>query len=198
VSYLVGRALDRCREDLKFLERDTSRLEKVAPPFPRITYDEASAILMRPEAQARMAEAAAPAFVHGNDFGALDETLVTEAFDRPVMVTHWPAAIKAFYMQPDPGDPTRALCVDVLAPEGYGEIIGGSQRIHDHDLLLSRIREHGLPVEAFQWYLDIRKYGTVPHSGFGMGIERCVGWICGIPHLREAIPYPRQIHRLYP
>ncbi len=198
VSYVVGRAIERCPEELKFLERDVSKLEKTAPPFPRITYDEASAILTRPEAQARMKEAGAPAFAHGNDLGALDETILTESFDRPVMVTHWPAAIKAFYMQPDPADPARALCVDVLAPEGYGEIIGGSQRIHDHDLLLSRIREHGLPVEAFQWYLDIRKYGTVPHSGFGMGIERCVGWICGIPHLREAIPYPRQIHRLYP
>jgi asparaginyl-tRNA synthetase len=188
VSYVVGRALDR----------DRSRLEKVVPPFPRITYDEASAILTRPEAQARMAEAGAPAFACGNDLGALDETILTESFDRPVMVTHWPAAIKAFYMQPDPADPTRVLCVDVLAPEGYGEIIGGSQRIHDHDLLLSRIEEHGLPVEPLQWYLDIRKYGTVPHSGFGMGIERCVSWICGIPHLREAIPYPRQIQRLYP
>ena len=198
VSYVVGRALERCPEELKFLERDTAKLAKTVPPFPRITYDEASAILMRPEAQARMKEAGAPEFAHGNDLGALDETILTQSFDRPVMVTHWPAAIKAFYMQPDPADPARALCVDVLAPEGYGEIIGGSQRIHDHDLLLSRIREHGLPVEAFQWYLDIRKYGTVPHSGFGMGIERCVGWICGIPHLREAIPYPRQIHRLYP
>ncbi len=198
VSYVVGRALDRCREELKFLERDTSRLESVAPPFPRLTYDEAAAILSGPEAQRRMAEASAPPFVPGSDFGALDETLLTETRDRPVMVTHWPAAIKAFYMQPDPGDPGRALCVDLLAPEGYGEIIGGSQRIHDHDLLLRRIEEHGLPRESFQWYLDIRRYGTVPHSGFGMGIERCVTWICGISHLREAIPYPRQIHRLYP
>jgi asparaginyl-tRNA synthetase len=198
VSYLVERALDRCREELKFLERDVARLEKVAPPFPRITYAEAADLLSRPEAQAKMVEADAPAFVPGNDFGALDETILTEGFDRPVMVTHWPAAIKAFYMQPDPEDPSLALCVDVLAPEGYGEIIGGSERIHDHDLLLARIKEHGLPVEAFQWYLDIRKYGTVPHSGFGMGIERFVAWISGIPHLREAIPYPRQIHRLYP
>ncbi len=198
VAYVVGRALERCPEELKFLERDTSKLEKISAPFPRLTYDEAAAILTRPEAQARMREAGAPEFVQGNDLGALDETILTESFDRPVMVTHWPAAIKAFYMQPDAKDPSRALCVDVLAPEGYGEIIGGSQRIHDHDLLLSRIREHDLPVEAFQWYLDIRKYGTVPHSGFGMGIERCVSWICGIPHLREAIPYPRQIHRLYP
>ena len=114
------------------------------------------------------------------------------------MVTHWPAEIKAFYMQPDADDPGKALCVDMLAPEGYGEIIGGSQRIHDHDLLLSRIEQHELPVEAFRWYLDIRRHGTVPHSGFGMGIERTVTWLCGISHLRETIPYPRQIHRLYP
>jgi len=198
VVYVVGRALDRCAEELKFLERDTSRLASVQGPFPRLTYDAAADILMSESSQARMREAGAPAFERGNDFGGFDETLLTERFDRPVMVTHWPADIKAFYMQPDPADPTRALAVDVLAPEGYGEIIGGSQRIHDHDLLLSRIREHDLPVEAFQWYLDIRRYGTVPHSGFGMGIERCVTWICGIPHLREAIPYPRQIHRLYP
>jgi len=122
----------------------------------------------------------------------------TKRFKRPVMVTHWPADIKAFYMQPDAVDPTKALCVDVLAPEGYGEIIGGSQRIHDHDLLLRRIEAHGLPVSAFQWYLDIRRYGTVPHAGFGMGIERCITWITGLPHLREAVPYPRQINRLYP
>jgi asparaginyl-tRNA synthetase len=198
ISYVVGRALDRCRESLKILERDTTLLEKAVPPFPRITYDEAGKILTTPRAQAKMAQAGAPAFVHGNDFGSFDETLLTQQFDRPVMVTHWPAEIKAFYMQPDPADPKRALCVDVLAPEGYGEIIGGSQRIHDHDLLLQRIKEHDLPVAAFQWYLDIRKYGTVPHSGFGMGIERCVTWITGLPHLREAVPYPRQINRLYP
>jgi asparaginyl-tRNA synthetase len=198
VSYVVARALDRCKEDLKILERDTTLLRKVVPPFPKITYDEAAKILATTEAQAQMAEAGAPAFAHGNDFGAFDETLLTRQFDRPVMVTHWPAAIKAFYMQPDAVDPSKALCVDVLAPEGYGEIIGGSQRIHDHDLLLKRIQDHGLPVSAFQWYLDIRKYGTVPHSGFGMGIERCVTWITGLAHLREAIPYPRQINRIYP
>jgi asparaginyl-tRNA synthetase len=198
VSYVVGRALDRCAEDLKVLERDVTKLESVVPPFPRLTYDRAAEILLAPESQAAMREAGAPAFTHGSDLGGFDETLLTRRFDRPVMVTHWPAEIKAFYMQPDADDPTKALCVDVLAPEGYGEIIGGSQRVHDHDLLLERIRGHALPVEAFQWYLDIRKYGTVPHSGFGMGIERCVTWICGISHLREAIPYPRQIHRLYP
>ena len=198
LSAIVARVLDRCREDLRVLERDVSRLERVTPPFPRMTYDEASKILTSAESQAKMSEAGAPPFVAGNDFGGFDETILTQGFDKPVMVTHWPAEIKAFYMQPDPQDPTKALCVDVLAPEGYGEIIGGSQRIHDHDLLLRRIQEHGLPVEAFQWYLDIRKFGTVPHSGFGMGIERCVAWLSGVPHLREAIPYPRQIHRLYP
>ncbi len=198
VCYVVGRALDRCREDLRFLERDTAKLESILPPFPRLRYDQAEEILLRSESRLRMEQAGAPLFEAGNDFGAFDETLLTEPFDRPVMVTHWPASIKAFYMQPDSEDPSKALCVDVLAPEGYGEIIGGSQRVHDHDLLLSRIREHGLPVEAFQWYLDIRRFGTVPHSGFGMGIERCVSWISGIQHLRDAIPYPRQIHRLYP
>lgn len=169
VTYVVGRALDRCKESLKVLERDTTQLEKVVAPFPRITYDDASKILSTAEAQAKMTQAGAPTFTHGSDFGSYDETLLTQEFDRPVMITHWPADIKAFYMQPDPNDPGKALCVDVLAPEGYGEIIGGSQRIHDHDLLLKRIEEHGLPVSAFQWYLDIRKYGTVPHAGFGMG-----------------------------
>jgi len=198
ISYVVGRALDRCKEELKVLERDTRLLEKVVPPFPRIRYDEAAKILASPEAQKSMSESGAPAFTYGNDFGAFDETLLTQRFETPVMVTHWPAEIKSFYMQPSPDDPTKALGVDVLAPEGYGEIIGGSQRIHDHDLLLERIHQHGLPVAAFQWYLDIRKYGTVPHSGFGMGIERCVSWITGLQHLREAIPYPRQINRIYP
>ena len=198
VSYVVGRVLERCREELNTLERDTTKLEKVQPPFPRITYDQAVKILTRPDSQEKMKEAGAPLFARNSDFGAFDETLLTEEFDRPVMVTHWPLDLKAFYMQPDPNDPATALCVDVLAPEGYGEIIGGSQRIHDHGLMMQRITEHGLPMESFQWYLEIRKYGSVPHSGFGMGIERCVTWICGIPHLREAIPYPRQIHRLYP
>jgi len=198
VATLVGRVIERCPTELKTLERDVTRLEKVVRPFHRLTYDEAAAILAKPENQARMREQNAPPFARGNDFGGFDETLLTEAFDRPVMVTHWPAEIKAFYMQPDPNDPAKALCVDVLAPEGYGEIIGGSQRIHDHDLLMQRIREHGLPVEAFQWYLDVRKYGTVPHAGFGMGIERFVAWVAGIHHLREAIPYPRTLNRLYP
>ncbi len=198
VTALVARVLDRNREDLKILERDVAHLEKVVKPFPRMTYDQASEELLKPEVAARAAEQGAPAFQKGSDFGGFDETVLTESRDRPVMVTHYPTDIKAFYMQPDPADPTRALCVDVLAPEGYGEIIGGSQRIHDHDLLLERIRQHQLPEEAFKWYLEIRKYGTVPHAGFGMGIERVVSWLGGVRHLREAIPYPRMLHRLYP
>jgi len=198
VSQVVGRVVERCKEPLARLERDLSKLETVQAPFPRLTYDEAAEILVAPEAQSEMRDAGAPLFEKGKDFGGFDETYLTRRFDRPVMVTHWPAEIKAFYMQPAADDPSKALCVDMLAPEGYGEIIGGSQRIHDHDLLLLRIQEHELPVDAFQWYLDVRKYGTVPHSGFGMGLERFVTWICGISHLRETIPYPRQIHRLYP
>jgi len=195
---LVARALDRCRAELATLERDITRLESVRRPFPHLTYDEAAAILMRPEVRARARTQDAPPFEPGSDFGGFDETVLTETLERPMMITHYPATIKAFYMQPDPQAPDRALCVDVLAPEGYGEIIGGSQRIHDHDLLLQRIGEHKLPVEAFRWYLDIRKYGSVPHAGFGMGIERFVAWIAGIHHLREAIPYPRTLNRLYP
>jgi asparaginyl-tRNA synthetase len=198
VSTLLARVLDRCGEELKILERDTAKLEAVVPPFPRLTYDEAAEILTRPDNQAKMKDADAPLFVHGSDFGAFDESVLTSGFDKPVMVTHWPVDIKSFYMQPDPAQPDKALCVDMLAPEGYGEIIGGSQRMHDHDQLAQQIKSHDLPMDAFKWYLDIRKYGTVPHSGFGMGIERFVTWACGIPHLREAIPYPRQIHRLYP
>ena len=137
-------------------------------------------------------------FEYGNDFGSPDETWLSSQFDRPVMVHRYPANVKAFYMQPDPQDPTFAMCVDVLAPEGYGEIIGGSQRMASHDLLVQRIREHNLPEEAFKWYLDLRKYGSVPHSGFGMGIERAVAWICGLEHVRETIAFPRMLHRLYP
>ena len=198
ISYLVARVLDRNREDLQALERDTSKLQSIVKPFHRMTYEEAAKMLSDPAVARRAAEQGAPPFVPGNDFGVFDETVLTENVDRPVMVTHYPAEIKAFYMQPDPDNPSRALCVDVLAPEGYGEIIGGSQRIHDHDLLLTRIREHTLPEEAFKWYLEIRKYGTVPHAGFGMGIERVVSWLGGVRHLREAIPYPRMLHRLYP
>ena len=188
IEYIVGRALERCTEELKSLERDTTRLEKVTRPFPRITYREAVETL-----QGKGIEVS-----YGDDFGGDQETILAEAFDKPVMVSKYPAKIKAFYMEPDPEDPELVLALDVLAPEGYGEIIGGSQRIHDHDLLLSRIKEHDLPVEAFQWYLDLRKYGTFPHSGFGMGIERCVAWITGSAHLRECIPYPRMLNRIYP
>jgi len=198
LGYVVGRALERCGPELAFLERDVKKLASVQAPFPRLSYDEASRILTSPESREKMRAAGAPVFEHGSDLGAFDETILTERYDRPVMVTEWPVAVKAFYMQPDPADPTKALAVDVLAPEGYGEIIGGSQRIHDHDLLLQRIQEHKLPVEKFQWYLDVRKYGTFPHSGFGMGIERCVAWISGVPHLRETIPYPRMLNRIYP
>ncbi len=188
VESIVARALDRCQEELKTLERDVSKLENVRRPFPRIPYREAIEILAKKGMDVKF----------GDDLGGDEETALAESFDRPVMVSGYPAAIKAFYMQPDPNDPETALALDMLAPEGYGEIIGGSQRIHDHDLLLQRIQEHDLPVEAFQWYLDVRKYGTFPHSGFGMGIERCVSWICGIKHLREAIPYPRMLNRIYP
>ncbi|HVR44725.1 MAG TPA: asparagine--tRNA ligase [Thermoanaerobaculia bacterium] len=188
VEYVVQRALERCGEELKVLERDLAKLESVRTPFPRITYRDAIGIL---------GDKGLPV-EFGADLGGDEETVLAEAFDRPVIVSRYPAAIKAFYMQPDPEDPSLALGMDVLAPEGYGEIIGGSQRIHDHDLLLQRIREHDLPVEAFQWYLDLRKYGTFPHSGFGMGIERVVAWISGVKHLRECIPYPRMLNRIYP
>jgi asparaginyl-tRNA synthetase len=188
VSSVVARVLDRRARELKMLERDTSKLEAVQAPFPRITYDEAAKILT---------DKGLP-FQFGTDLGGTDETVLSEGFDRPVCVTHYPAAVKAFYMKPDADRPDRALCVDVLAPEGYGEIIGGGQRLDDYELLLQRIKEHDLPPEAFEWYLDLRRYGTVPHGGFGMGIERVVTWICGLDHLRETIPYPRMLYRLYP
>jgi asparaginyl-tRNA synthetase len=191
VVYLVGRVLDRAKEELKILERDTAKLEAVVPPFPRITYTQAVEIL----------NAEGNPIQWGDDFGADEETIVAGKFDRPVMVTHFPAAFKAFYMQPAPdSEPGRetVLGLDVIAPEGYGEIIGGSQRIHDHELLLERIRHHNLPIEAFQWYLDVRKYGPFPHSGFGMGIERFVAWMSGVSHLRETIPYPRMLYKIYP
>jgi asparaginyl-tRNA synthetase len=188
VVYLAGRVLDRNREELKILERDTSKIEKVLPPFPRITYTEAIDILQK----------AGNPIKWGDDFGGDEETILASQHDRPVMVTKFPASFKAFYMQPDPENPDVVLGLDLLAPEGYGEIIGGSQRIHDHDLLLQRIQQHNLPVEAFQWYLDVRKYGAFPHSGFGMGIERFVAWMCGLSHLRETIPYPRLLYKIYP
>jgi asparaginyl-tRNA synthetase len=188
VEYIVGRAVERCAEELKTLERDVTRLENVRRPFPRISYREAIELLKTKGMEAKF----------GDDFGGDEETVIANSFDRPVMISRYPVEIKAFYMQPAPDDPSVALGLDMIAPEGYGEIIGGSQRIHDHDLLLQRIQEHNLPVEAFQWYLDVRKYGTFPHSGFGMGIERVVAWISGVPHLRETIPYPRMLNRIYP
>jgi asparaginyl-tRNA synthetase len=185
---VVARVLDKRREELKRLERDVSRLERVQPPFPRISYDEAVRILH---------EKGLP-IEWGGDFGGPDETALSEHFDRPVAVHRYPSAVKAFYMKPDPARPEVALCVDVLAPEGYGEIIGGGQRLDDYDLLLQRIKEHDLPQEAFEWYLDLRRYGSVPHAGFGMGIERLVAWICRLEHIRESIPYARMLYRLYP
>jgi asparaginyl-tRNA synthetase len=188
VTSVVARVLDRRGSELKVLERDTAKLVSVKAPFPRLHYDEAARILH---------DKGVP-FQVGGDLGGTDETVLSEQFDRPVCVTHYPAAIKAFYMKPDPAQPDRALCVDVLAPEGYGEIIGGGQRLDDYDLLIQRIKEHNLPQEAFEWYLDLRRFGSVPHGGFGMGIERVVTWICGLDHLRESIPYPRMLYRLYP
>ena len=188
VVYLVGRVLDRCQEELKMLERDCSVLEAVQSPFPKIRYTEALDILAENGKELE----------YGDDFGAEEETLLASSFESPVMITHFPASAKAFYMQPDAEDPELALALDVLAPEGYGEIIGGSQRIHDLELLSRRIDEHQLPREAFQWYLDIRQYGTFPHSGFGMGLERFVAWVAKLPHLRETIPYPRMLNKIYP
>lgn len=194
VSAIVARVLERRRDDLQTLERDTTLLERVAPPFPRITYDQAIELIAAHQGEV---EGADP-LPWGEDFGAPHETLIASKFDRPVFVERFPSAVKAFYMQPDPNRPEVALCADLLAPEGYGEIIGGSQRIHDPVLLEQRIREHGLRIEDYEWYLDLRRHGTVPHSGFGMGIERVVAWITGTRHIRETIPFPRQLYRIYP
>ena len=180
--------LERRREELKVLERDLSKLEKIAPPFPRVSYDEAVKIAQQQGAELQW----------GSDFGGGDETTISQQFDKPVMVHRYPSAIKAFYMEPDPNRPEVALCLDVLAPEGYGEIIGGGQRTSSYELLIQRIKEHDLPREVFEWYLDLRKFGSVPHAGFGMGIERAVTWICGLEHVRETIPFPRMLYRLNP
>jgi asparaginyl-tRNA synthetase len=185
---VVGRVLDRRQRELKSLQRDTTKLEAVKKPFPRVSYDEAVKLL----------QAKGLPIEWGGDFGGPDETALSEHYDRPVIVHRYPAAVKAFYMKPDPGRPELALGVDVLAPEGYGEIVGGGERLADLDLLLQRIREHDLPQAAFEWYLDLRRYGSVPHGGFGMGIERVVAWICKLEHVRETIPYPRMLYRLYP
>jgi asparaginyl-tRNA synthetase len=188
VVSVVGRVLEKRRRELTVVERDTSKLEAVQKPFPRISYDEA----------VKRLQAKGLPIQWGGDFGGPDETTLSEEYDRPVLVHRYPAAIKAFYMKPDPERADLALGVDMLAPEGYGEIIGGGERLADLDLLLQRIKEHNLPQEAFEWYLDLRRYGTVPHGGFGMGIERVVSWICKLDHVRETIPYPRMLYRLYP
>ncbi len=188
VVSVVARVLETRRQELTIIERDTSKLETVRKPFPRITYDEAVKTL----------QAKGLPIEWGGDFGGPDETTLSEQYDRPVMISRYPSAIKAFYMKPDPLRPELALGVDMLAPEGYGEIIGGGERLADLDLMLQRIKEHGLPQESFEWYLDLRRYGSVPHGGFGMGIERLVAWICKLEHVRETIPYPRMLYRLYP
>jgi asparaginyl-tRNA synthetase len=188
VSHIVQSVLGRRARELDTVGRDTSKLRNVVPPFPRISYDEAIQVLQQSGKSVQW----------GDDFGGDEETVLSNAYDRPVMVHRYPAAIKAFYMQPDAQRPELALGFDVLAPEGYGEIIGGGERIADHDLLLKRLRENHLPEEAFQWYLDLRLYGGVPHAGFGLGLERTVAWICGTEHIREVIPFPRMIYRVYP
>ncbi len=199
ITFIVQSVLRDCGAELKSLGRDLSTLEKVSPPFPRISYDEAAKILIElnenetdPERKELLK------FEWGMDFGAPHETQLTNRFDKPVFVYGYPTAVKAFYMEPWPDRPEVCKSVDLLAPEGYGEICGGSERISDHDLLLKRIHEQKLPEEAFKWYLELRKFGSVPHSGFGMGVERVVGWLCGIEHIREAIPFPRTIKRVYP
>jgi len=188
VACVVQRVLSRRRADLQALQRDVSKLEACTPPFPRLSYDEAVKIL----------KDKGSAIEWGADFGGTDETLLSENFPKPLLVHRYPSQVKAFYMAPDPARPELALCVDVLAPEGYGEIVGGGERLADYDLLVRRIEEAKLPREPFEWYLDLRRYGTVPHSGFGMGIERVVAWVCGLEHVRETIPFPRMLYRLKP
>ena len=188
LAAIVQRVLERRRNELLVLERDVRQLERVLPPFPRITYEEAIGILQKKGNPTKL----------GDDFGGDEETMLSQEFDRPVIVHRYPTALKAFYMQPDRARPDLALCMDVLAPEGYGEIIGGGQRIHDLALLRARLQEHHLPEAAFKWYVDLRQFGSVPHAGFGMGIERAVAWICGLEHVRETIPFPRMLYKLYP
>ena len=194
VSYVVARVLESRQEELKVLERDVAKLEAIIPPFPRLQYDDATKMLNEAFAAGKLENR----FEYGSDLGSPDETYISSQFDQPVMVHRYPAAIKAFYMEPDPLRPDLALCVDVLAPEGYGEVIGGGERASSLEYLLKQIATHGLPEEAFDWYLDLRKYGTFPHGGFGMGIERCVAWLCGLEHVRETIPFPRMLYRLKP
>ncbi len=194
LSFVVARVLERRKEELTLLERDISKLEAVVPPFPRLAYDEAVNLLHEAYVAGRLEHD----FTWGGDFGAPDETYLAQQFDRPVIVHRYPAQVKAFYMEEDPERPEVALCMDVLAPEGYGEIIGGGQRMQSYEKLVKRIAEHHLPRDAFEWYLDLRKYGSVPHAGFGMGVERCVAWLCGLEHVRETIPFPRMLYRLRP
>jgi asparaginyl-tRNA synthetase len=188
IMFILGRVLENRRAELKELERDVSKLEAVTTPFPRMSYDEAVRKLQEKGSEIQW----------GGDLGGTDETLVSEGLDSPLMIDRYPTQVKAFYFQPDEQRPEVALGVDIIAPEGYGEIVGGGQRIHDLDLLLKRLEEHKLPREAFDWYLDLRRYGTVPHAGFGMGVERTVAWICGTEHVRECIPYPRMLYRTRP
>jgi asparaginyl-tRNA synthetase len=194
ITFIVRRCLEKRRPEMETIGRDIAKLEKVATPFPRISYDNAVKMLQEGHAKGELENK----FEWGGDLGSPDETYISSQFDRPVMIHRYPASVKAFYMEPDPDRPELALCVDVLAPEGYGEIIGGSQRMGSYEKLLERIHQHELPEEAFKWYLDLRKFGGVPHAGFGMGIERAVAWICGLEHVRETIPFPRMLHRLYP
>jgi asparaginyl-tRNA synthetase len=199
ISHIVQRVLRECRNELLSLGRDLSALERIVPPFPRISYDDALEKLAQLQAETTDPEAKALLNITwGDDFGSPHETALTQLFDKPVFVYGYPTAAKAFYMEPWPGRPDVSKSVDLLAPEGYGEITGGSERISDPDLLVERIHEHNLPEEAFRWYIDLRRYGSVPHSGFGLGVERTVAWICGIDHIRETIPYPRTINRVYP
>ena len=188
LTAIVRRVLEMRRKELEMLERDITKLERVLPPFPRMTYEEAIGILQKKGNPTKP----------GDDFGGDEETILSQEFDRPVIIHRYPTALKAFYMQPDQERPDLALCMDVLAPEGYGEIIGGGQRIHDWALLHAHLQEHRLPEESIRWYLDLRQYGSVPHAGFGMGIERAVAWICGLEHVRETIPFPRMLYKLYP
>ncbi|MFA6161275.1 MAG: asparagine--tRNA ligase [Patescibacteria group bacterium] len=188
VSFIVKRVLETCAAELKILERDVEPLKKVVAPFYRLTHAEAIKILREKGSD----------IGDMDDLGADDETMLTQLYDKPIFIEKYPSAVKAFYMKRDPSDPTRVLNADLLAPEGYGEVIGGSQREDDYDALIARVREHNLPEKDFQWYLDLRKYGSVPHSGFGYGLERLVAWICGLHHVRETIPFPRLMNRLEP
>ena len=194
LSYIAERVLTDRTEELKVVERDTSKLESIVAPFARVHYDDAVKVLQEGFDKGLLESR----FEWGGDFGAPDETYISSQFDKPVMVHHYPAAVKAFYMARDPERPELALGVDVLAPEGYGEVIGGGERATSLDFLVEQIAQHQLPQEAFEWYLDLRRYGSIPHAGFGMGIERCTAWMCGIEHIRETIPFPRMIYRIRP